>query len=292
MTTKDLLRRIPSIEKVLQAVPDLIQAHGRELVANCIRETIDDLRERLRGKPDESALEPEAVRAAVVRRIEVKRAPKLSRVINATGVILHTGLGRAVLPKTAVAAIVSEQSGYSLLEVDRESGERSMREIHVTQLLREITGAEAATVVNNNAGATLISLAAVAAGREVIVARGQLVEIGGSFRIPEVMEQSGCRLVEVGTTNKVRLEDYERKIGPNTALLLRVHPSNFRIVGFTKRVALEELVELGRRTGLPVFEDLGSGCLVDLSPHGLDEPWAGASLRAGASLVSFSGDKL
>ncbi len=294
MAAKDLLRKIPSVDQILAKVSDLVAAHGRELVTNVVRQAIDDLRARLRGdKPDEAALKEDAIRGDVVRRLEAKRAPKLCRVIHATGVILNTGLGRAVLPKAAIQAIASEQSGYSLLEVDRATGDRNHREVHIVELLREISGAEATTVVNNNAGATLISLAAMAAGREVIVARGQLVEIGGSFRIPDVMEQSGCRLVEVGTTNKVRLEDYKKKIGPNTALLLRVHPLNYRIVGFTEEPSLEELVALGKKHNLPVMDDLGSGAFVDLAQFGIrGEPTVQDSVKAGADVITFSGDKL
>jgi L-seryl-tRNA(Ser) seleniumtransferase len=208
-------------------------------------------------------------------------------------VILHTGLGRAVLPKAALDAIASEQKGYSLLEVERDSGERSQREVHVVELVRRITGAESATVVNNNAGATLLALAAMAKDREVITSRGQLVEIGGSFRIPDVMKQSGASLVEVGTTNKTYLADYETAITERTALLMRVHTSNYRIVGFTHFPSLAELVDLGRKRGIAVMDDLGSGAFIDLAPYGVtDEPSVQSSVKTGADVITFSGDKL
>ncbi|RMG14742.1 MAG: L-seryl-tRNA(Sec) selenium transferase, partial [Planctomycetota bacterium] len=221
--------------------------------------------------------------------------PAYARVLNATGVILHTGLGRAPIAPAAAARLAELARGFALLEVERQSGKRGQRDTGITAIVRELTGAEAACVVNNNAGATLIALAALARGRPVVVSRGQLVEIGGSFRIPEVMEQSGARLVEVGATNRTHLADYERALDahPEAALLLRVHTSNFQVVGFTKEVSLEELVALGRARGVEVMDDLGSGCLVDLSPYGLPrEPVVGESLRAGAGIVTFSGDKL
>ncbi len=292
--SKDLLRKLPSVDRVLSAPAskELQENSGRELFAQCLRETLEELRGRLRAG-EEPAIDEPAILELVSARVAAKRRPGLCRAINATGIILHTGLGRAVLPKSALEAIVSEQKGYSLLEVERSSGERSIRETHIVGLLQGITGAEAATVVNNNAGATLLALAALARGREVITSRGQLVEIGGSFRIPEVMEQSGAKLVEVGTTNKTYIEDYERNINPDTALLLRVHTSNYRIVGFTHFPSLEELVELGKRRGVPVMDDLGSGAFVDLRPYGIEgEPTVQESIRAGADVVTFSGDKL
>lgn len=212
-------------------------------------------------------------------------------VLNATGVIIHTNLGRAPLALEAIEAATAAAE-YCNLEMDMESGERSSRHVHVEELLCRLTGAEAAMVVNNNAAAVLLALGAVAKGREGIISRGQLVEIGGSFRIPDVMEQSGLRLVEVGTTNKTYLEDYRRAITAETGVLLRVHPSNYRVVGFQHEVSLDALVSLGREQGLPVLDDLGSGTLVDLRPWGIDEPTVQESVAAGADLVCFSGDKM
>jgi L-seryl-tRNA(Ser) seleniumtransferase len=217
----------------------------------------------------------------------------LRPVINATGIILHTGLGRAPLAREAVAAVAEVAAGYCDLELDLEEGTRGRRTARIAELLRELTGAEAGTVVNNNAGATVLALRALAAGREVIVSRGQLVEIGGSFRLPEIFEVSGARLREVGTTNKTRLSDYRRAIGPETAGILRVHRSNFRIVGFTEEPPLPDLVELAHAQGLWAIDDIGSGALRSGCPPGLeDEPTAALGLAAGADIVLFSGDKL
>jgi L-seryl-tRNA(Ser) seleniumtransferase len=288
------LRKIPRKDALLDhpGARPLIAAGGREFFGDCLDGVLDALRARIRGG-ETPPLDAPSILAAVRERMDARRAPRLCRAINATGVILHTGLGRAVLPPAALEAIASEQKGYSILEVDRDTGERSIRERHAVDLLREITGAEAATVVNNNAGATLIALAALAKDREVITSRGQLVEIGGSFRIPDVMRQSGALLVEVGTTNKTYVSDYESAITERTALLLRVHTSNYRIVGFTHTPSLEELVALGKKRSLPVMDDLGSGAFIDLSPFGvLDEPTVQASVKAGADVVTFSGDKL
>jgi L-seryl-tRNA(Ser) seleniumtransferase len=287
-------RKIPSVDQLslTPAGEALVRQHGREPVVAAVRDELQAVRELIKsgGSP---SVEPADLLAGALRRLQVRSAPKLCRVINATGVILHTGLGRAVLPKAALDAIAAEQRGYSLLETDRDTGERSIRETHVVDLLQELTGAEAATVVNNNAGATLIALAALARGREVIVSRGQLVEIGGSFRIPDVMEQSGCKLVDVGTTNKTYISDYEKKVNPATALLLRVHTSNYRIVGFTASPTLDELMALGRKHSLPVMDDMGSGALVDMGLFGIQgEPGVQDSVKAGADVITFSGDKL
>jgi L-seryl-tRNA(Ser) seleniumtransferase len=233
------------------------------------------------------------IREEALRRVEQAGRRSLRRAINATGVVLHTGLGRAVLSKAAADAVAEAARNHSLLEIDPESGERGSRLAHVAGLLRELTGAEDALVVNNCAAAVFFAVGALAAGREVVIARGQLVEIGGSFRIPDVIRSAGARLVEVGTTNKVRLRDYAEAITDQTALLLRVHPSNFRIVGFTEEPSLEELTALGRERGLAVMDDLGSGALIDLSCYGLvAEPTVHASVRAGADVITFSGDKL
>jgi len=219
--------------------------------------------------------------------------PSLRNVINATGVVVHTNLGRSILPERALEKFRSIAGGYSNLEYDLENGKRGSRYVHVEEILKELTSAEAAMVVNNNAAAVLIALETLAKDREVVVSRGQLVEIGGSFRIPDVMRKSGAKMVEVGTTNKTHLKDYEEVIGPQTALLLKVHTSNFQVVGFTEEVPMPELVKLGERHGIPVMEDLGSGCLVDFSNYGLiKEPTVQKSLAQGANLVTFSGDKL
>jgi L-seryl-tRNA(Ser) seleniumtransferase len=240
---------------------------------------------------DGGALGPEALLAQTGALLEAWSRPGLRKVANLSGVIVHTNLGRSALSEKAVARVVEVARTYSNLEYDLASGTRGSRETHVEALLTRITGAEAAFVVNNNAGATLLLLMALAAGREVLVSRGQLVEIGGSFRLPDIMRAGGVRLVEVGTTNRTRIGDYEAAIGPETALLLRVHTSNYRILGFTEEVGLAELVELGRRQGLPVADDLGSGALSDLEVF-RGEPSVAASLKTGADVVCFSGDKL
>ena len=241
-----------------------------------------------------------ANREDIVKEIvaEVERAatadePALKSVVNATGVVLHTNLGRAILPEAAIEAVAQAARSAVNLEFDLEGGGRGDRDALVESELCALTGAEAATVVNNNAGAVLLALTAVAEGREVIVSRGELIEIGGSFRLPDVMARSGARLREVGTTNRTHPGDYESAIGPETALLLKVHPSNYRVVGFTSEVTLEELVQIGRARGVPVMEDLGVGALIDMSGHGLPrEPIVAERTAAGADLVSFSGDKL
>jgi L-seryl-tRNA(Ser) seleniumtransferase len=254
------------------------------------------LRERLRLLPlqdlppelDLAALETDAAQALILAQ-----RPSLTRVINASGVVIHTNLGRSPLAAEAQEHIHMAAACYTNLEYDLEEGKRGSRQVHLEKLLPEITGAEACLVVNNNAAAVFLALNALAAGREVIISRGQLVEIGGSFRMPDIMAASGGHLREVGTTNKTYLADYERAITSQTAMLLKVHPSNFRLLGFTHEVPLPELVALGRRYGLVVMEDLGSGCLVDLSRYGLEkEPTVQEAVASGADLISFSGDKL
>jgi L-seryl-tRNA(Ser) seleniumtransferase len=234
----------------------------------------------------------EALASAARAHARAAARPSLRPVLNATGVIVHTNLGRAPLATAAIEAATAVGSGYSTLEYDLASGARGSRQAHAEALVRELTGAEAALVVNNCAAAALLAASALAAGREIVVSRGQLVEIGGSFRVPEVVEASGARLVEVGTTNRTRLADYERAIGPDTGALMRVHPSNFRTVGFVEEVAIEELCELGGRSGVPVIDDTGSGALVPGIDALRDEPDIPRSLAAGAAVVCFSGDKL
>jgi len=295
-----LLRRLPQVEKVLHLpqVAALVDRHPRPLVVRTIRDCLADLRGAILSDSGPPAgllerIEPVSIAREVSGRLSLADRAAYRRAVNATGIILHTALGRAVYPAEARAAIAGAVEGYAVVEVDVESGERNLREVHLADLLRELTGAEAATVVNNNAAATLIILAALARGKEVVISHGQLVEIGGAFRIPEVMAEGGARLVAVGTTNRTYISDYRRAIGPETGLLLQVHTSNYDIVGFAHHTPLEELVELGRERALPVVSDLGSGCFIDLSPYGLRrEPLVADSVRAGADLVCFSGDKL
>jgi L-seryl-tRNA(Ser) seleniumtransferase len=288
------LRAIPKVDRLLGS-PDfapLLDRHPRAVVVEGLRKVLDQVRaEVLAGA------EPEVTAAALAGRVERRLAeralPSYRRVINATGVILHTGLGRAALPQEAVAALTGTAPWAQRLEIDLPTGERGGRDEGCAALLQELTGCEAATVVNNNAGATLLILAALARGRQVVLSRGEMVEIGGSFRIPDVLEESGARLVEVGTTNRTHLEDYRRALGPDTGLLLKVHPSNYRIEGFTAEVEIEDLVALGREHGIPVVHDLGSGCLIDLARFGLPgETVLRRSVAAGADLVCCSGDKL
>jgi len=300
-TRGSAFRKIPSLDAFLAgaAVTPLVDRFGREAVISAARAALDDLRAEIasaggRGAP---APEPEATTDALVgrlrSRLEKKFAPSLAPAVNATGVIMHSGLGRAVLSAAAGDALAHVASGYSTLALDLEAGKRVPRDRHVEGLLRELTGAEAATVANNNAAATVLVLDTLARGREVIVSRGQLVEIGGSFRMPDVMATSGAILREVGTTNKTHLRDYEAAIGEATGAILRVHHSNYRIVGFAEEPSIEDLAALGRARGVPVIDDLGSGALVDLTRFGLAaEPLVQASVRAGADVACFSGDKL
>jgi L-seryl-tRNA(Ser) seleniumtransferase len=293
------LRAIPSVDELLghASLVALAEKAGRGVVTQAARNVLADLRAWLKSGANgsgsvETALTVEAIRGRVVADVEARLAPSLRRVINATGVILHTNLGRAPLAATAIAQIAETATRYSNLEYDTEKGARGKRDVHTSKLLAELAGAEAAIVVNNNAAAVFLILNTLAKGAEVIVSRGELIEIGDGFRIPDIMSESGAVLREVGTTNRTRIRDYERAINERTRLLLRVHPSNFRIAGFTERPSLEELVALGRRKKVPVFEDLGSGCVTDLRPSGITEPLIRESGRAGVALISFSGDKL
>jgi L-seryl-tRNA(Ser) seleniumtransferase len=270
------LRDLPSVD-------ELARRSGDPLAVDAARVVLERAREQVR-----SGVDPGDLSARLDHELANARAPSLRRVINATGVIAHTNLGRAPLAEAALERVHDVARGYSNLEYDLAAGERGSRQAHVTRILRRLTGAESALVVNNNAAAVMLALAALAEGREVIVSRGELIEIGDGFRIPDVLARSGARLKEVGTTNRTRAADYEGAIGPETAVLLRVHQSNFRVVGFTEQPRLEELAELAQRHGLPLVDDLGSGALVDVG----DEPTARASLAAGADLVCFSGDKL
>jgi L-seryl-tRNA(Ser) seleniumtransferase len=292
-----LLRSIPSVESLLQD-PFISQFRtrvSRPVLRDHVRQAVEQVRAqilagRVYGPTDD-------LRAEIQRRLQQQlneaEAPSLRPVINATGVVIHTNLGRAPLAEEAVKAIGRVAVGYSNLEYDLEAGQRGRREAHGEPGLTRLLNCEAALVVNNNAAAVLLILNTLAEGGEVIVSRGELVEIGGSFRIPEIMAKSGATLREVGTTNRTRLADYERAINEQTRLLLRVHRSNFRITGFTEQPAREEIIELSRKHNLPCYEDLGSGCLVDLSPWGIvDEPLVQHALQAGMDVCSFSGDKL
>jgi L-seryl-tRNA(Ser) seleniumtransferase len=291
----DLLRQIPSVDELL-AQPRLValaERVDRELLVEVTRTVLADLRGRISGEgAARVALDSSSLEECIASLVERILASSLEAVINATGVILHTNLGRAPLSGAAAEEIRLSATSYSNLEYDLEAGARGKRDVHVAQLLERLTGAEAAVVVNNCAAAVLLVLAALAKGGEVIVSRGELIEIGDGFRIPEIMAQSGAVLREVGTTNRTRIVDYENAITESTRLLLRVHPSNFTITGFAEKPSMEELVELSRRAGLPLVEDLGSGCLVDLSSAGIAEPTVRQSVDAGVSIVMFSGDKL
>jgi len=289
---RDYLRRLPSIDNILQKAG---QVSNRSLLLYQLRKIVEEKRQSILRA--HSVEELETLELSIDRILQEALAQQasfsLKRVINATGVIIHTNLGRSLLCPSALHNLYSIGGSYSNLEFDLASGERGSRGVHLDRILSYITGAEASVVVNNNAAAVFISLETVARDKEVIVSRGELVEIGGSFRIPDIMRKSGARLIEVGTTNKTYLSDYEKAIGPETALLLKVHTSNFRILGFTASVDEEELVALGRRHELPVMEDLGSGNLVDLSPYGLSsEPTVQEVIRKGVDIVTFSGDKL
>jgi L-seryl-tRNA(Ser) seleniumtransferase len=270
------LRNLPSVDELARGVDD-------PLAVDAARTVLERAREEIRAGADPGDLE-----LRMHEELVAARAPSLRRVLNATGVIVHTNLGRAPLAEEALAQVVEAARGYSNLELDLRDGARGSRQDHVAPILRRLTGAEAAIVVNNNAAAMLLALAALAEGREVIVSRGELIEIGDGFRIPDVLTRSGARLVEVGTTNRTRAADYEAAVGPDTALVLRVHQSNFRVVGFTEQPRLVELAAVARRHGLLLLDDLGSGVLTKLP----GEPSARESLAAGADLVCFSGDKL
>ena len=294
------LRAIPSVDQLLgrPRLMELAEQSGRTLVTRVVRDVLAQLRVQLKtgpAPPDEpsaATFESPELESRVIAEVERILAPSLRRVINATGVVLHTNLGRAPLAPAAAAHIAETATHYSNLEYDIPRGERGKRDVHTSRPLAELVGAEAAIVVNNNAAAVFLVLNTLAKLAEVIVSRGELIEIGDGFRIPDIMAESGVLLREVGTTNRTRLRDYERAISDHTRLLLRVHPSNFRITGFTERPSLGELVELGERFHIPVYEDLGSGCIADLAASGVAEPVAHASCDAGASVVSFSGDKL
>jgi L-seryl-tRNA(Ser) seleniumtransferase len=289
-----LLRQIPAVNELLgrAALRDLEARAGRGLLLESTRRVLRRVRDRI-VEGSLASVSLEALEQEIVIEAEAAARFSLRAVINASGVILHTNLGRAPLAHEAVEHIAEVSTCYSNLEYDLDLGARGKRDVHTNRLLCPLLGSERALVVNNNAAAVLLALNTLAEGAEVVVSRGELIEIGGSFRIPDVCAKSGAILREVGTTNRTRIGDYAAAINERTRVLLRVHPSNFRILGFTERPSLKEFVELGQRHNLISMEDLGSGCLVDLSPHGIrDEPTASASLNAGVDVVTFSGDKL
>ncbi len=289
------MRALPAVEAVLNdpAAAPLMAAHGRARLAAAVRDSLAATREAMRraGQPPR-AVSPAAVLAQAAAALAAADRPRLDRAVNATGILLHTGLGRAILPETARAAM-ARAAGCCNLQQNLHTGQRDRREECLLPLVRELTGAESALVVNNNAGATLLLLAALARGREAVVSRGELIEIGGSFRLPDIMAESGAVLREVGTTNKTHPADYERAVGPRTALLLKAHKSNYAIVGFTREVSIGEIARIGQARGVPTADDLGCGALVPLERYGLPhEPTVQESLAAGADLVLFSTDKL
>lgn len=289
-------RNLPSVSQLLESEPlkKMVKTVNHNVVADGVRTFLDDLRTQVSTAAEDIAI-PTASEIAtrVADWLEKSEQPMLRPVINGTGILLHTGLGRAPLCSDAINAVSDIASGYASVELDLASGNRGQRIRAVESILCELTGAEAAAVVNNNAAATMLALAALASGQEVVVSRGQLIEIGGSYRLPDVMKCSGCELREVGTTNKTHPSDFENAIGENTGALLRVHPSNFEVVGFTRSVSLEEMVQIGNQHNIPVIDDVGSGALVDFSKFGLsDEPVVSHSVKQGADVVLFSGDKL
>ena len=287
---REQFRSLPSLDR-LTSDARLGGHQARTLITALSREVLDDVRARIAG--GESAPSFDAILDEVALRLEHQLRPPLRAMINATGVIIHTNLGRAPLAEEAIEAMVAVSRGYSNLEFDAETGARGSRHAILEPLLCRLTGAEAAIAVNNNASAVLLALAALARGKEVLLSRGQLVEIGGGFRIPDVMRQSRAKLVEVGTTNRTRVADYEAAASPKTAAILRVHPSNFKIIGFTEQAELGELAALAQRLGVLLIDDIGSGCLLDTTAYGLAaEPMPQASIAAGADIVMFSGDKL
>ncbi|MGN9160259.1 L-seryl-tRNA(Sec) selenium transferase [Clostridium sulfidigenes] len=291
---KELLRKLPKIDELLklQSVNKLIEENSRTIVLESLREAIEFYRNGiLKGNVD--SLNTEQVLDFAVHTLESKNKMHLERVINATGTVIHTNLGRSLLGKKAIENVITVAGSYNNLEYDIESGKRGSRYSHIEEIIKKVTGAEAAMVVNNNAAAIMLVLDTLAKEKEVIVSRGELVEIGGSFRIPEVMKFSGAKLVEIGTTNRTHLYDYENNIRENTGVLLKVHTSNFKVLGFTEGVSLEQLVELGEKHEIPVVEDIGSGVLIDFGKYGFTyEPTVQDSIKKGIDVVTFSGDKM
>jgi len=294
-TVRNMMKDIPKVDRMLDwpGISVLLAKHPRPEVLAAVRTVLGQLRELVRSNCTAVSLEPARITARVSSELASRSRPSLQALVNGTGVVVHTNLGRSPLADEAEEAIRRVSAGYSNLEFDLETGERGTRYAHVEGLVCELTGAEAALVVNNNAAAVILALSSLAQGREVIVSRGELVEIGGSFRIPDVMQQSGAKLVEVGTTNRTHLRDFQDALTDATALLLKVHTSNFAIVGFTADTSVAEMSSVGQASAIPVMLDAGSGCLIDLSPYGIaGEPTIRKYLDAGADGVTFSGDKL
>lgn len=291
---KRLLRLIPGVDGLLKdpVLSGPLSEHGARVVTEAVRKALDGLRSGVLDGTVSEVTEAGII-ALVMSNIAHLTSPSIRRVINATGTIIHTNIGRAILSSEAAEAVTSAALSNTNLEFDLATGGRGDRDVHVEELIKRLTGAEAATVVNNNAAAVLLTLNTLAESKEVIVSRGELIEIGGSFRLPEIIKKSGCVMVEVGTTNRTHPADYLRAITQETALIFKAHTSNYRVVGFTAEVGLSDLAVLGRKHSVPVVEDLGSGSLIDLASYGLpDEPVAGESIRAGADIITFSGDKL
>lgn len=297
---QQVLRKIPSVDEILSEpeIIGLLKIHPRAIVVEAIRRGLRRVRDEILKKEDLSGVKDddfsfESLSPIFKREIDLQVQPRLRRVINATGVVIHTNLGRAPLHPSALRHMIEISQNYSNLEYDLDLGERGSRYTHVEEILCRLSGAESALVVNNNAGAVLLVLNTISEGREVIISRGELVEIGGVFRIPDVMKRSGAILREVGTTNRTYISDYQKAIGSQTGLILKVHTSNFRVMGFTSDVSLQDLVQFGREYQLPVMADLGSGCLIDLSRYGLEkEPMVQEAIKTGVDVVTFSGDKL
>ncbi|HXQ39001.1 MAG TPA: L-seryl-tRNA(Sec) selenium transferase, partial [Anaerolineales bacterium] len=287
------LRDLPSVEGLLHGAGKLIDSYGRPLTLDAIRLTLDETRAHFKLDPESALPSIEVILAQAESHLSAWTQPNLVPVINATGVILHTNLGRAPLSNAALRAMDEASRNYSNLEYDLAKGQRGSRLAHAESVLKKLTGAEAAIVVNNNASAVLLVLSTLANKKRVVISRTQLVEIGGGFRLPDVMKQSGAKLIEVGTTNKVRLSDYEEALEEHAALVMRAHRSNFKIIGFTEEPGLNEIVEIAHKADVPVMDDLGSGAFLDTAQYGLaHEPTVQESLAAGVDLVCFSGDKL
>ncbi len=287
------LRNLPSVEQLLQMSTELIETYGRPLTLDALRSNLDDIRARFKTDPRLALPSDEEILSRAESRLSAWTQPTLIPVINATGVIIHTNLGRAPLSKATIAAMQTAAQGYSNLEYDLAKGKRGSRLLHAESVLQKLIGVEAAVVVNNNASAVLLTLAALSNRKRAIISRSELVEIGGGFRIPDVMKQSGAKLVEVGTTNRVHLRDYEEAVSVPTGVVMRAHRSNFKIIGFTEEPELKDIVDVAHKAGVPVVDDLGSGSFLDTAKYGLaHEPTIQESLDAGVDVVCFSGDKL